>query len=140
VSSGNYLTTFKKALDGTRAINLASDTFKAVLLDNTYIPNFSTDSVYSDVSAHEVVGSGYSAGGVTLSGLSWSTTGGVNKFTATNPSWSVTSVSAQFLVIYDSSASNALISCLDFGGVKTSEAGTFSAPFSPAGIFTQTPS
>lgn len=128
MSSGVYLATFKKATDGTRAINFASDTFKAILLTNSYSPDFTLDSVYSDISANEAVGTGYSSGGQALTGVSWTTTGGLNKFTSDSPAWTTSSITARFCVIYDTSASNALICCMDFGGDMRSVAATFTVP------------
>lgn len=135
MSSGVYLATFKKGMDGTLAINFGSDTFKAMLVSDSYSPDFSNDSVYSDISAFEATGTGYSAGGVTLSGVSWTTTGGLNKFTATSPTWSTITTTARFCVIYDTSASNALICCMDFGQNMTTVAGSFTVPIdATAGI------
>src|SRR5579872_5252486 len=50
------------------AHNLASDTLKMMLLTSSYTPALDTDAQYSDISANEVTGTGYTAGGATLSG------------------------------------------------------------------------
>src|ERR1035438_7154890 len=50
-------------------INLSSDSMKMMLLTG-YTPNFTTNSVYSDISANEITGTGYTAGGVAAAGLS----------------------------------------------------------------------
>lgn len=49
-------------------LSLDSDTLKIALLDNGYTPNIDTDVYWDDINANEVSGTGYTAGGVTLSG------------------------------------------------------------------------
>lgn len=47
-------------------INLSSDTIKIALLGSGYTPNLTSDTHWSDISSHEITGTGYTAGGVTL--------------------------------------------------------------------------
>jgi hypothetical protein len=61
---GTFLENEKKA-----AYNLATDSLKMALVTSTYSPNFDTHALYSDLT-NEVVGTGYTAGGATLAGLS----------------------------------------------------------------------
>ena len=51
-------------------MDLTSVTVKAALLDDTYTPNIDAHEFFDDVSAYEVSGTGYTAGGVALSGKS----------------------------------------------------------------------
>ena len=53
-----------------KAENLASDTLKVTLHTATYTPNYDTDSHQSDLSNELSTGSGYTAGGLTVSGQS----------------------------------------------------------------------
>jgi hypothetical protein len=55
-------------------INLLSDTLKVALLGSSYTPNLGTHVHWSDVSASEITGTGYSAGGMTLSSPSLTVT------------------------------------------------------------------
>jgi hypothetical protein len=57
-----------KAMAG--AVNYTSDVVKCALLTSAYTPNQDTHVFFSSVSASEVVGAGYTAGGVTVSGRS----------------------------------------------------------------------
>jgi hypothetical protein len=45
-----------------------NDTFKLALLGPTYIPS-SLDETWEDIVAHEITSSGYSSGGISVSGL-----------------------------------------------------------------------
>jgi hypothetical protein len=47
-------------------INLTSDTLKMALLGSGYTPNLTTNIHWSDISTNEITGTGYIAGGVTL--------------------------------------------------------------------------
>lgn len=49
-------------------INFLADTIKYALLTSAYTPNYETDEFFSVIDADEVVGAGYTAGGVTLAG------------------------------------------------------------------------
>lgn len=49
-------------------VNTGTDTFKMGLLTG-YTPNLVTDVHWSDISAHEITGTNYVAGGATVSGL-----------------------------------------------------------------------
>lgn len=54
----------------TGHINLTADALKYALFTNAYTPNFDTDTTYAGISANEVSGTGYTAGGATVSGAS----------------------------------------------------------------------
>jgi hypothetical protein len=61
-------TPYRKYLASLHAasVNFTTDTIKAMLLTSSYTPNFDTHQ-YKDVSiTNEIVGTGYTAGGVTL--------------------------------------------------------------------------
>lgn len=51
-------------------INLSTDTLKVALFPSTYSANIDTDQFWSDISASEVSGTGYTAGGATLTTVS----------------------------------------------------------------------
>jgi len=82
-----------------------------------------TTTVYS--ATNEVVGTGYTAGGNTLTGNAISYGGTTAWLTFSDSSWTTATITARGALIYDSSASNAAIAVLDFGADKTSTAGTF---------------
>lgn len=111
------------------SINLASDTLKVALVGSGYTPNQATHEYFSDVT-NEVSGTGYTAGGATLTSQSVTadTTNHRGKFTAANVTWSSATITAVGAVIYKSTGTagtSPLIGYIDFGGTKSSSAGNF---------------
>lgn len=78
----------------------------------------------------EVASSGsYSTGGGTLTNVT-PTTSGTTAFTDfSDLSFTTATITARGALIYNSSATNAAVCALDFGGDKTSTAGTFTIQF-----------
>ena len=111
------------------AIDFDTDTFKAMLVTSAYTPNKDTDDKRNDVT-NEVVGTGYTAGGVTSVCT-------VTKDTANDKvtlqfaavSWASSTITARGLVYYKSrggaSSADELIAYNDFGSNVTSSGGTF---------------
>jgi hypothetical protein len=96
--------------------DLATDTLKLAL----YTGNASLGSdttVYS--STNEVVGTGYSAGGVTLTGITIQTSGSTVYINFNNAVWNPASFTTRAALIYNSSKSNKSVAVLDFGSDKT---------------------
>jgi hypothetical protein len=60
---------YGEALEGLLkgSIDFDTDTFKLALLDADYVFNQDTHDFFDDVSAEQITGTGYTAGGVTLS-------------------------------------------------------------------------
>lgn len=99
-----------------------TDTMKIALYTNSATLD-ATTTAYS--ATNEVVGTGYTAGGNTLTGNAISYAGTTAWITFSDSSWTTATITARGALIYDSSASNAAIAVLDFGADKTSTAGTF---------------
>ena len=109
----------------------AGNVFKIALYDNSATLG-TTTTVYS--ASDEVSGSGYSAGGNTLTntGVGISTTTSFADFSDT--SWTSASFTARGCLIYNSSSvtgltANAAVCAVDFGGDKTVSSGTFTIQF-----------
>lgn len=119
---------FKYMANGS--VDFDTDTFKCMLLNNSYTPSKSHDYL-NDVNSYEVSGTGYTAGGnaatPTISAvdnvnnrveISWSIA-----------SWTTATITAAYGAIYKSrggaASADELIGIIDFGGNKTSTAGTF---------------
>lgn len=135
MATNNVYTIFKYE-QGLKNINLSSDTLKIALFTNTYTPNQDTDVTYSSLAGEVATGSGYTAGGATLSGVTWAqdNTNHRGKLTATNPTWSPTAnITFQTVVLYDSTvATNNLIAYWNFGSNQaTGSGGTFTLQFDP---------
>lgn len=100
----------QKLVDGT--MDLDSHTFNAALATNAWSPSAtyvgtSTNAQYSDVGAAEVAnGNGYTTGGKALTGVALSTATGTVTWTSSAPSWSASTFSAKYLIIYDFTATN----------------------------------
>jgi len=97
--------------------NLASNTLKMALYtgDATLGP---TTTVYT--TTNEVVGTGYIAGGNTLTGVTINTDSNTNTVYVNfnNVSWSGANFTARGALIYNSTQSNKSIAVLDFGADK----------------------
>lgn len=99
-----------------------TDTMKIALYTNSATLD-ATTTAYT--TSNEVVGTGYTAGGNTLTGNAISSGGTTAWITFSDSSWTTATITARGALIYDSTQSNAAIAVLDFGADKTSTAGTF---------------
>jgi hypothetical protein len=102
--------------------NLTTDTLKIAL----YTGNASLDaSTTAYSSTNEITGTGYTAGGVTITGVTVNSSGYTAYVSFNNPSWSSASFTARAALIYNSSKANRSIAVLDFGSNKTVSSNTF---------------
>jgi hypothetical protein len=136
MASGLYGITFLNSLNNTLALDLDNDTLKIMLVTSAYTPNFGTHDFKADVNG-EVVGTGYTAGGETLTSLSLTQSAGTITFDAADVTWTSSTITARGAVIYDNSlVSDPLICYIDFGSDQSSSSGDFTISFSGTGIFT----
>ena len=108
-------TSFKKELY-TAVHNLATDTIKIALYTGNANLNEDT-TVYS--ATNEVSGTGYTAGGATMTGVAISSSGYVAYANWNNVSWTA-ALTARCALIYNVTRGNKSIAVLDFGSDKTS--------------------
>ena len=130
--------TFKVYLgDGT--FDMDGDVFKIALLGSGYTPN-AAHTVFADVSANEVTGTGYTAGGATLANTSWVPVAGTTTFDADDATWTGATFTARYAVLYKSGTANSIVNPLvkvfDFGSDKSCSNGPFTITFNAAGILT----
>ncbi|MCE7697876.1 MAG: hypothetical protein K8E24_003230 [Methanobacterium paludis] len=96
-----------------KMMDLSSDTLKVALFTSSIDPETNRDvyEKYADISANEVVGTGYTAGGVTLTNvnLAIDTTNHIVKLTADDPAWESSTITAKYAVIYDASTADNLL-------------------------------
>lgn len=105
------------------------DVFKIALYTSTATYGAAT-TAYSTV--NEITGTGYTAGGNTLTNVT-PTTSGTTAFTDfADTTWSNATITANGALIYNSSKSNKTVAALSFGGDKTSTAGDFTIIFPTA--------
>lgn len=118
-------------------IDLDTDTIKVALVTSTYTPNIDTHDNFDDIT-NEVTGTGYTAGGATLSvTVSADTTDDEGVFDATDVTWSSSTITARGAVIYKSTgtaSTSKLICYIDFGEDKVSSAGNFVITWAAEGI------
>jgi deoxyribose-phosphate aldolase len=123
------------------SIDLDTDSIKLMLVTSTYVPNIDTHTKRSDVT-NEVVGTGYTAGGVALANKTVTANNTTDKgaFDADDVVISTATLTARGAVLYKSrggaSTADELIAYLDFGADITSTAGNFSIAFDVNGILT----
>lgn len=125
-------TSFKQALlDGEMDFSSdTSQTFKIALYTSSADLSAST-TAYS--TTNEISGTGYTAGGNTLTIASNSTTSGTTAFVDfSDTSWTSSSITARGALIYKSGGTNPSIAVLDFGEDKSSVSGTFTVTFPTA--------
>jgi len=130
--------TFKQhIMDGT--IDLDTDDIQVMLLTNSHTQDIDNFEFIDDVSANEVSGTGYSAGGADLASeaVTVDDTDDEGVFDATDLTWSTSTITARYAVIYKNTgtpATSPIIAILDFGSDKSSSAGDFTLAWSAEGI------
>ena len=96
--------------------NLQKDTLKLALYTSLVTLNEDT-TAYSVT--HEVVGSGYSAGGVVLTGVTINNSNGIVYVNFNNAAWNPASFTSAGGLIYNFSKANRSIAVISFGNNKT---------------------
>lgn len=117
---------------GTTVVRAATtaDTFKIALYTSTATLG-ATTTAYS--ATNEITGSGYTAGGNTLSVSAVPTSTGTTAFLDfADTTWSAATITANGALIYNSTQTNKAVAVLAFGGDKTSTAGDFTIIFPTA--------
>ena len=131
--SGNFMcTSFKKEL--LEAVhnfkNSGGSTYKLALYTNSASFNASTTAY---TTSNEVSGTGYSAGGGTLTRVDPSSSGTTAFTDFADLTFSSATITARGALIYNDCASgDPSVVVLDFGGDKTSTAGDFTVVFPTA--------
>ena len=124
-------TSFKQEiLVGTHDLTASTgDTFKLALFTSSATLGAST-TAYS--TSNEVSGTGYSAGGATLTSVTPTTDGTTAVCDFADVSFTSASFTANGCLIYNSSQSDKAVAVIAFGGDKTVSSGTFTIQFSTA--------
>lgn len=141
-TSALSVATFVDALDVTQlALDLDSELHKVALFTNSIAaPDMTVDTAYAVApwNANEVTGTGYTAGGVTLTGTTFvHSATGVCVFDASDSSWTTaTWAAARGCDIYANALSpKAHIAVVNFGADFGVSAGTFTIQWNAGGIF-----
>lgn len=130
--------TGKKALNAN--IDWANDTIKCALLTSSHTANKDTHQYLSDVNGDETSGTGYTAGGFTLTNcaINIDNTNDRAEYDADDISETGLTVTYQYYVIYKSTgtaSTSELIALIDAGSDQVVDASTLSVSWSADGIF-----
>jgi hypothetical protein len=114
--------------------NFSANTYKIALYTSSATLSNATTAY---TTSNEVVGSGYTVGGNTLTvSVTPTSTGNVAYLSFANTSWTAATISANGALIYNNSLTgglaNAAVAVLNFGSTITSTAGTFTIVFPTA--------
>ena len=107
--------------------------FKIALYTSTATLD-ATTTVYT--TSNEVVGTGYTAGGNTLTNVTPTTSGTTGFTDFADTTWTSSTVTARGAMIYNSTNANRAVAILDFGADKSSSAGDFTIVFPAAAAAT----
>lgn len=132
----------KNQYDGTAVIDFNTDTIKCALATSTYTPSQDTHDFFNDIT-NEVSGTGYTAGGVTLTTPTITYTTGTNVIAldADDVSWTSASFTARYAIVYKSTgtaSTSPLLLYVDFGADQTVSSGTFTIQWAAGGLATIT--
>ncbi len=135
-----FIAAFNKEIDWN------SDTIKATLHTSSYVPNQDTHDYQNDLTNELSTANGYTAGGLTVSSPTITSSTNVVTLDSADPQWTSSGAgfTARILVISDATpgttATNPLILWSDFGQDETaSGGGTFTYTVNASGWGTITP-
>lgn len=133
---------FKLGQEDGNNIDLNTDVLKMALLKPAYTPAAATHTLWGDagVSTNEVTGTGYTAGGDTLSAPTATLATGTVTFDVPDNTWSQNAAGfadARYVVIY-ASVSGRLIAYHDMTTDQTMVSGDFTVQIDALGVFTKT--
>lgn len=116
---------------GTSVVRAATtpDTFKIALYTSAATLSAAT-TAYS--ATNEASGTGYTAGGNTLTTVAPTSSGTTAFLDFNDTTWSTATITANGALIYNSTQSDKAVAVLAFGGDKTSTAGDFTIIFPAA--------
>jgi hypothetical protein len=118
---------------GTTTTTGTGNTFKIALYTSSATMSASTTAY---ATTNEVSGTGYTAGGNTLTNVDPTTSGTTALTDFADTTWSSSSITARGALIYNSSttagSANRAVAILDFGADKTSTSGDFTIQFPAA--------
>lgn len=122
---------------GDNTIDLDNDTFKCALLTDSHVPSAGY-TLFGDLSSSEVSGTGYIAGGVVLTNVTWGESGdGISYFNADDIRFTNVTLTARYAVIYDDTTTtplNALVCMYDLVSNQLVNQGTFTLQLDTRGI------
>ena len=131
ITSGICISFKKEILLGEH--DLDTDTIKLALYTSTASLS---DGTTAYTTSGETAGTGYSAGGLTLTGIDVTTDSSVAVVSITDAVVSTATITARGALIYNSTQSNKAVAVFDFGADKSSSNGNFTIQFPSAAAAT----
>lgn len=143
-AAGLFGLTLEKFLNVTSlpASGLESETaLSMAMITDSATPDFTTHNFWDDLAANEVSGTGYTAGGQTLTGTEITLSSGVLTYDATDPAWTTSTISNAMAGVFyfdrgGATSADELVGLLDFVTAASSSGGTFTIQLNASGIFT----
>lgn len=123
--------------EGLLAALWLAQPMKVALLKPTYVPNLDSHRVWTDISAQDVVGAGYTAGGQLLAGKTapYDSAADRTDLRASDTTWGPgATFDASFAAVYDDSGTKPLWSLVDFEGVKSVSSGVLTIDWATVGV------
>lgn len=138
-ASGLYGLTFEKMFIDTAGQSLEAETHKALLALDAYTPDYTLHDFRDDVT-NEASGTGYAAGGTTITATEVTLAAGTLTYDHADVSWAASSISnAMALAGYFNvglAATDQLIYLLDFVTAVTTSSGLLTVQINALGVFT----
>ena len=122
-------TSFKAEI--LQGIHDGADTYKMALYTSAATLGAATTAY---TTTNEVVGIGYTAGGVTLSGFNVTTSGTTAILDFNDPFWENATITARGALVYNASKSNKAVAIYDFGSDIASTNGDFTVSINALGL------
>lgn len=133
MASGIYDCFKVDLMDGSVDLDSGGDTINVGLLTDSHSFTAS-DTSWASISANEISGTGYTAGGATLGSQSVTMASNTATWDAADTSWTSATFTAYHAALYSVTNSSSLIASVDFGGEQTVTSGTFTIEWNSAGI------
>jgi len=104
--------TFKARL-GQKLIDLDSDDIKCALIASTWTPDLAAHANWADISANEITGDGYTAGGLAVTNEAFTNAAGTVTWDCDDPAWTAgaSGIAARYAVFYDNTDANKTLIC-----------------------------
>lgn len=129
-------------VDGTAPVDWNTDTIKVALVSSSYTPSITADDYFSDVSAYEVSGTNYTAGGAIISNISVSVASNKVVVDGDDVSWASNAggfTNARYAIIYKATgtaSTSPLIGYINFTGDRGNTIAPLLIVWSSSGIIT----
>lgn len=132
-----YHNWFARIMSGGQNCAASGNAFKLALFTDVRAAIDPDATAYAVT--NEVAGTGYTAGGFAFTNTNNSVTDDdTNNYTvfdiAQDAVWSSSTITARWADLYNSTDTNNLVCCFDFGANKSSSNGTFTVQFSANGV------